>query len=323
VGEGETTLSLTQDQQGEMGEDNGIRFQLRRDYKGDGDMKTQMSLVKVVMVLMAVGMAGSAFAAATAVTAVSPTSGPTGGGQNVRIYGAGFTNASVITVAGVAVAHTTFTANTIDFVSPVGVAGATDIQVDAIDGGNLYTYVSRNNKLVVLISATVANRAQIQWGDFTTLDDTTPTAIDHTVAPDRITNYAWTVKDNSIGVIAGVQQIDLATNYRSDDLNNGKTINVSNVSSIAGSSCTISAVATGGAPYTLAAATGALDKIAVKGSMGGAAMATLNAPVNLTAALVVGTDQPLVLEFDSPATISLANKGVTAVTTVTLTATGN
>ncbi len=292
-------------------------------------MKT--NLLKVVMVLAAMVVSGSAFAAVSDVTAISPTSGPSGGGQFVRIYGSGFDTTAannVVTLNGVAVTVTAATATQLTCTtlattttgSGLVVVNTNSSGASTQSGGAVnYKFVSRNNKLVVQISATVANRAQIQWGTGTTVDDA---SVDHTVAADYITNYAWTVKDNSIGVIAGKQQIDLATNYRSDDFNNGKTINVSNVSSIAGSSCTISAIATGGAPYTLAAAA-APDVISVSGEMNNTAMKNLFTAKTLTNNLTVGSDQPLVLEFDSPTTITNGNQGQTAVVTVTLTATGN
>jgi hypothetical protein len=279
--------------------------------------------LEVVIALLCSGLAGSAMAAS--VSSISPSSGPTTGGQVVRIFTSGIAinatpgsntvlfGATAATVTAVNVAN-----NTLDVAStPAGAAGAVTITVNGtVSAAPLYTYVSRNPQLIVVVSVTVAKRAQIQWGAGTTNDDA---GVNHTLAANAISNYAWTVKDNTL---LAASQTDLATIYRSDDAQNNKVINISNVSAT-GNACTVSAIATKIAGnFNLAAAAGA-NVSAIKGSMNGGGLASLFAAVNLTVNLTTAADMPLVLEFDNPTTVAAGNAGVLNQYNVTLTATAN
>jgi hypothetical protein len=293
-------------------------------------MKVKLNLPSLIIVLVAaVGISAQAIAAVPTVTAVSPNSGPVTGGQLIRIYGSNFdlTAANnLVRINGLpagGIAASASTATTCDFTTVAAVAGAgLSVTVTNVNGVNvanaLYTFISRNNTLIVVVSDTVAKRAQIQWGNGTSLDDNVA-PVDHTLAANRISNYAWTVKDSTL--LASLQT-DLGTIYRSDDAQNNKTINVSNVSST-GNACTISAIATKTAGnFNLAAAAGA-DVVAIKAAMGAGALTSIFAAQNLTVNLVTGTDQPLVLEFDTPTTVSTGNAGVLNTYNVTMTATAN
>ncbi len=290
-------------------------------------MKKLNSLILAVAVVAAVGMSSQALAAVPTVTAVSPNSGPIAGGQLIRIYGTNFDTTAannLVKINGLpagGIPASAATTTTCDFTTLAAVAGANlSVTVTNANGTNvantLYTFVSRNNTLVVVVSDTVAKRAQIQWGTGTTVDDG---AVDHTLAANRISNYAWTVKDSTL--LASLQT-DLGTIYRSDDAQNNKTINVSNVSST-GNACTISAIATKTAGNFNLAATAGPDVVAIKGAMGAGALTSLFTAQTLTGSLLTTTDQPLVLEFDTPTTVTSGNAGVLNTYNVTMTATAN
>ncbi len=277
---------------------------------------------KLALLLLLASL-GNTFAAT--VNSISPNSGPATGGQLVRIFTSGIAinatpasntvlfGATSATVTAVNVAN-----NTLDVaLTPAGSAGAVTVTVNGtVSAANFYTYVSRNNQLVVVVSTTVSKRAQIQWGNGTTPDDG---SVDHTQPANRVSNYAWTVKDSTL---LAASQTDLATIYRSDDAQNNKTINVSNVSAT-GSACTISAIAVKTAgPFNLAAAAGP-NVVAIKGGMNGVAPTSLFTAQNLTVNLTTATDMPLVLEVDNPTTVTAGNAGVLNQYNVTLTATAN
>lgn len=292
-------------------------------------MKTTLKGSGLLAILFLLGASVSSFAAT--LSSVSPTAGPSSGGQTVRIRGTGFGATPVVTIGGQTAAIVANSATVIDVTTASGMtAGLGAILVDADTFNNAYTVISKNNTLVVNISATVAKRAQIQWGDATVIDDAN---VDHNgitlpgnagTAADRISAFSWTVKDN--GTLPAVNQIDIGTSYRSDDFNNNKTIAISNVSGTSSTANITAKAALTGGPLGLAdGAAAAPDTYAVAASMGGA-FALLGPTPNPTlsgAGLVSGTDQNLVIRVDAPTSVTNGNNvgtGQTTTFSVTLTA---
>ncbi|HYG76759.1 MAG TPA: IPT/TIG domain-containing protein [Planctomycetota bacterium] len=267
-------------------------------------------------------LSGAAFAAAPTVTAVSPNAGTIAGGVTVTITGTNFNNPNVTSVTFGGTAATSFTiisGTQISAVTPARAAGAAAVVVNngiASNATIFYTYTTGNVTLQVTVRVTIPKRADIQWGDGTSLDDA---GVNHTLAAQRITPYVWVVSDAALGPMA-----DVATTYLTSDAGNGnKVINVSNVSPTNATN-TITGMATNTASWTLGAAVGAVDVFRLRAQMNGGAFVTLSTVAQtLTNNLQKGTDQPLVLEMTTPTTISAGTAGVQQTTTVTLTSTAN
>lgn len=298
-------------------------------------MKTTLKGPGLLAILLLLGASGTVFGAAS-VTSNSPNAGPSTGGQTVRLRGSGFNTtlaSNIVTIGGVVATNVAVNgAGTIlDVTTNTAMTpGLGNIIVDSGVGGpqtfvNVYTVVQKNNTLVVNISATVAKRAQIQWGDNTSNDEAGTVHGLAGSAANRISAYAWTVRDNGVPV-AG--QIDIATSYRSDDFNNNKTIFVSNVSGTS-SNVNISAqVGNVAGACTVANGTGAAQDIyGVNATLGAGPFVALQtaAPQQINAAVLqplTANDQALVISVDTPT--SLSNAALAAAPTtfsVTLTAT--
>jgi hypothetical protein len=290
------------------------------------------------LVLMTGMMAGAYAGAAPTVTATAPSSGTINGGTTVTITGTNFNNALVAGAAGVkfggtnATSYVVISDTTIQAVTPAHATGAVSIDVTNASGTNvanvLYTYKSANVNLQVSVKVTIAKRADIQWGAGTSLDDA---GVDHTTVGNRINPYTWIVKDAEYGA---ANQVNPNAIYLTSDAQNGtKTINVSNIS-LTNSDITINAQCTNAINTAAAAPTGttwvgagapAADVFEMRAKMGAGAFAIVSpGPAVLTALLVKGTDQALVLEFSSPTSLTVAAvAGVQQTITVSLVATAN
>jgi hypothetical protein len=280
--------------------------------------------LNLILILTASLSLRAAFGAAVpTVTGVSPNSGTANGGTTVVITGTNFNNgaATAVTIGGTAATSYTVVDNfTINAVVPAHATGNVTISVTNGTGtgtstlANGYTYTSGNVNVQVSVVLTIPKRADIQWGNGTSVDDA---GIDHTLAANRITNYTWIVKDSSLG-----GNTDVNTIYQSNDATNNKTLNISNVSPT-NSTNTITAIATNTAAWTIGAAAAA-NTFRLRAGMNGGALVTLSAvPATLTNSLSKGTDQALVLEMATPTSIAAAAAGVAQTSTVTLVSTAN
>lgn len=281
------------------------------------------SAVKIVALLLVCVLSSSAFAAAPTLSAISPSTGTIAGGQTVTIIGTNFQTGNVtsITFGGTAATGIVLISDTkLTCTVPAHAVGAVSvILTNTLSNGanTAYTYTSSNTTLQVNVRVTIPKRAEIQWGAGTTNDDGTP-VVNHTISPDQITPYTWIVKDPAIGG----NNVDVGTSYLSNDSTNAKTINVSNVSKT-NATLTIAAVATNTAGWTIGTP-GAVNIFAIAASMNTPTLTPLTAaPANLTVALLPGVDQPLIIQFTTPSSISAATATVTQVSTITLTATAN
>lgn len=261
----------------------------------------------------------AALGAAPTVSAVAPNAGSINGGQTVVITGTNFDNPNVTAVRFGGTVAPTFTiasGTTIFAVTPAHAAGAVSVDVNngTVSGVNaFYTYTNNNTNLQVAVRVTIPKRADIQWGNGTTVDDA---SVNHTQASQRTTAYTWIVKDSTLGAAA-----DVATTYLSNDATNNKTIFIENVSPT-NSTQTLAATATNSLNWTLAATPGT-DAFRLRARLGAGTLQTLSATaVNLTTNLSKTTAQELVLEYSSPTAIN-NGAGVPQQSTVTLTSTAN
>ena len=281
-------------------------------------MKTAMNFPKVLgIVLVVFGCTDAALAAA--ITSISPTTGPPTGGQTVRIKGSGFlATGNTVTVGGVAATVAAESAIVIDITTPAHSTGAASIIANGSPAVN-YTYSSRNSILKVVVSAILAKRVTVRWGNGTSVDDA---LVNHVAAANRFKPYAWTVKDSSL-VVGGVNELQLSTSYRSDDATNNKTINIDNNSAVAPIVITGTATKAGGT--LLLGASAGPDTFAISANLANQPgfRALGAAPQTLSAAFAngAGKDQGLVLQFDTPTAIT-AGGNYAALQTFIVTLTG-
>lgn len=253
-----------------------------------------------------------------AVDSISPNKGPVTGGQKVRIRGTGFAatgNTVTLQIGTGAVVNATVDAQSTTVIDVTIPAYATDgsATLTVVGGGTgTYTYIARNNQLQVVVSASIAKRVLLQWGATTSTDDA---GNSHNAGAGLYSPFAWTVKDSNV-LPAG--QIELATSYRSDDFNNDKTIIVRNASS--GADVSVSAIATESGDFSLVGAIVANDQVRLLGSLGTGTLSSLHAVQTLDANIAAGSEEPLVLQFDSPTGLTTATFATIYTFTITLTA---
>ena len=258
------------------------------------------------------------------IASVTPNTGSINGMCTVVITGTNFNNPPVgaggVTFNGLPATNiVVINGTTLSCETPAVGPGAVPVVVTngqappaTLAGG--YTYLASNPNVQVNVTVTVNKRADLQWGNGTSIDDA---GVDHTLLANRVSAYTWTVKDPSYGT-----SIATASTYHSNDATNAKTINLSNVS-LTFAPETIAAIVSNTTYWNAAPAGPGTDFFTMKAQLGTNAPQPLSsAPANLTLTnnLVRNTDQALVLEFDSPLVASAASIGAVQSIYVTLTA---
>jgi hypothetical protein len=275
----------------------------------------------VTLALVMLSVAAAVRAAAPTVTAVSPSNGIDLGGQTVTVSGANFNTPAALNVSFGGTPATAFSVisdTKISATTPFHAAGSVSVVVTNADGSNaanaLYTFNTDNRVIQVVAKVTLPKRAEIEWGNGTSIDDA---GTDHTAGANRISPYVWTVKD----AISGTN-LDCNSTYTSNDATNAKSIFLSNVSR-SNSEVTVTAVAVPSVQWTLGAAPG-VNQLQVSAKLGAGAFVTLaGTPATLHSTFARGTLQPLVLEVKSPTQIAAASVGAQQQVLVTFTATAN
>ena len=231
------------------------------------------------------------------------------------IAGTNFNNGNVtgITFGGTPVGAGNFTiidGQTLSVITPVRAAGAVSVVVTNPTGSgtllNGYTYTTANVKRVqVQVTVTVSKQANIQWGVGTSADDT--------LAPRGLTilPFEWIIKDPEFGAS---NLVSANTTYFSNDATNNKTLTLSNVSKT-NSTETINAITTDSLNWK-AGVPASPNTFELQISMNGGPYQPLgtdqSTAVMLTNNLVIGADQPLILQFSTPTTISPIITGLPA-----------
>lgn len=276
------------------------------------------TLNRVALLLVCVSSASAFAAGAPTLTSVSPFTGSTAGGLTVTLTGTNFNSPNVtsVTFGGTpATALTIISSTSMTVAIPAHASGIVSVILTNGSGSNgpnaAFTYDIVNTQVQVTVRVTIPNRADIQWGNGTSVDDL---GINHTLPADRISAYSWTVQDADQGANLSPSLIYLTN----DSANGTKTINISNVS-LTNDSVTLTAMATNTAAWQLSPAAG-VNAFRMRAKLGGAGFVTLtHTSTTLTAALIPGTDQALILELSTP------TQGVAVLqqTTVQLTAVPN